>query len=272
VSTPQKKVALITGVSSGIGLATAKRLAAAGFRVFGTSRKPSDAGSDIEMLTLDVVSGDSVRSAVAEFIKKAGRIDVLVNNAGLGILGGAEESSIDQARQLFETNFFGTLRTIAAVLPHMRAQGSGRIINVSSVFGFMPAPFMALYSASKHALEAYSESLDHEVRGLGIRVALIEPAQTRTAFEQNMMTPDSSLSAYDLDRGLFREAMAHGMAKADPPEVVAEIILKAANSVHPKRRYTAGKTAGLLWLLRRFAPAASFDQALRKTFDLRPLK
>src|SRR5688572_16880370 len=174
-------VALVTGASSGIGRATAKALQNAGFRVFGTSRRAAAESSDgVTMLACDVTDDASVAKLVDEVLAKAGRIDLLVNNAGIGLLGGAEESSIAQAQALFDVNVFGVLRVTNAVLPTMRRQASGRIINMSSVMGLIPAPYLALYSSTKHALEGYSESLDHELRAFGIRVVLVEPAYTRT--------------------------------------------------------------------------------------------
>src|SRR3954447_17267957 len=179
------RVALVTGTSSGIGEAAARALVDAGFTVYGTSRR-AIAGEErdgVTFLPVDVTDDESVARGVREVLGRSGRIDVLVNNAGLGIAGAAEESSIEQARALFDTNVFGSIRTTRAVLPQMREQGSGRIINVSSVLGFLPAPFGALYSATKHAMEGYSESLDHEVREHGVRVLLVEPAYTRTSFD-----------------------------------------------------------------------------------------
>src|SRR6059036_2061692 len=156
---PKGKIALVTGASSGIGEATAERLAKAGYKVYGTSRRGAEAGKrSFEMLPLDVTSDESVEAAVGEVMRLDGRIDLLVNNAGFSIApAGAEESSIEQARSIFETNFFGILRMTRAVLPHMRRQANGRIVNISSVFGFLPAPYMALYAATKHAIEGYSE-------------------------------------------------------------------------------------------------------------------
>src|SRR4051795_10141916 len=170
------QVALVTGASAGIGEAAASALVGAGFTVYGTSRKApaGEKRGGVVFLPLDVTDDDSVAAAVREVLHRSGHIDVLVNNAGVGVAGAAEESSIEQARALFETNLFGSIRMTRAVLPHMREQGSGRIINVSSVLGFMPAPFMALYAATKHAIEGYSESLDHEVREHGVRVLLVE--------------------------------------------------------------------------------------------------
>ena len=178
----EPSIALVTGASSGIGEATAKRLAAAGYKVYGTSRRGSPGGPAIvQMLPLDVTSDDSVEAAVREVMRLEGRIDVLVNNAGFGVApAGAEESSIEQAQSIFDTNFFGIVRMTRAVVPHMRRAGGGRIINIGSVLGFLPTPYMALYAATKHAIEGYSESLDHELRTRGIRVSVIEPAYTKT--------------------------------------------------------------------------------------------
>ena len=169
------KVAIVTGASSGIGEATAHRLAVAGYKVYGTSRRGTQSSvQPFEMLPLDVTSDTSVAILVDEVVRREGRIDLLVNNAGFGVApGGAEESSIDQARAIFETNFFGLIRMTREVLPHMREQRSGRIINMSSVLGFLPMPYGALYAATKHAVEGYSESLDHELRTRGIRVSVI---------------------------------------------------------------------------------------------------
>jgi NAD(P)-dependent dehydrogenase (short-subunit alcohol dehydrogenase family) len=176
----QGKVALVTGASSGIGEATAERLAAAGYRVFGTSRRAAPAGDrSFEMLTLDVTRDGFVEATVKEVIRSAGRIDLLVNSAGFGVApAGAEESTIEQAQSIFDTNFFGIVRMTRAVVPQMRRQGAGRIINIGSVLGFLPMPYGALYAATKHAIEGYSESLDHELRTRGIRVSVIEPAYT----------------------------------------------------------------------------------------------
>ena len=149
------------------------------------------------MLPLDVTSDESVEAAVKELMRLEGRIDLLVNNAGFGVApAGAEESSIEQAQSIFETNFFGLVRMTRAVVPHMRRQGSGRIINIGSVLGFLPMPYGALYAATKHAVEGYSESLDHELRTRGIRVSVIEPAYTKTQFDANFLDPDSKLDEY----------------------------------------------------------------------------
>src|SRR4051812_36809958 len=237
----ERKIALVTGASSGIGKATAERLAQAGYTVYGTSRRGTSVGTrSFHMLPLDVTSDASVEAAVGEVMRLEGRIDLLVNNAGFGVApGGAEESSIEQARAIFETNFFGLVRMTRAVVPHMRRQRSGRIINIGSVLGLLPMPYGALYAATKHAVEGYSESLDHELRTRGIRVSVIEPAYTRTQFDANLLEPDSKLDEYRDVRAVLNQTLKEVMAGADEPGIVADTVLKALAAVHPKVRYTA---------------------------------
>jgi NAD(P)-dependent dehydrogenase (short-subunit alcohol dehydrogenase family) len=163
----QQRVAVVTGSSSGIGHVTAAELARRGFRVFGTVRAADGAGlPGVEQVVMDVRDDASVQRGVEEILAKAGRIDVLVNNAGSSIVGAIEETDTAQARELFDVNFFGAVRATRAVLPTMRAQRSGRIVFVSSVLGFLPGPYMGFYAASKHAMEGYAESLDHRSAGL----------------------------------------------------------------------------------------------------------
>ncbi len=191
-------VALVTGASSGIGKAASLALLEAGFEVVGTSRNTSGVTDrdGVTFLDLDVTSDESVTTAVRRVIERFGRIDVLVNNAGTGAAGAAEESSVAHDQRVFDINLFGLIRMTKAVLPHMRARGSGRIINISSVLGLVPAPYMASYAAIKHAIEGYSESVDHELREHGVRVLLVEPAYTRTGFDTNALQPDAPLPVY----------------------------------------------------------------------------
>lgn len=264
-----RPVAIVTGASGGIGEATARALHAAGYRVFGTSRRPpATRPPGIESLTCDVTSDESTRAAVAEVLQKAARIDLLVNNAGVGLIGGAEESSVEQAKSLFDVNLFGVIRMTKAVLPIMRRQGSGRIVNISSVLGLIPAPFMALYSATKHALEGYSESLDHEIRSAGIRVVLVEPAYTRTSFEGNVYQADQQLDHYQSGRTNAEGVVRDAMSVADSPELVASAVVKASTAATPHRRYAAGRRARQVTLLRRFVPESAFDSSLRKQMRL----
>lgn len=261
--------ALVTGASTGIGLATAQALQNAGYRVFGTSRRAGVRGPDgVTMLTCDVTDDASVTKLVADVVKQSGQLDVLVNNAGGGLFAAAEESSILQAQALFDVNFFGVVRMTNAVLPVMRRQNKGRIINISSILGLIPAPYSAHYSATKHAVEGYSESLDHEVRSLGIRVVLVEPAFTKTSFEENVTKPDAPLDIYSSSRGLVEAAVRDGLQSGNDPAVVGAIVVKAATATLPRLRYTAGGAAGRIRLLRRIVPETAFDKSVRKQMGL----
>src|SRR3954462_10968371 len=226
------QIVLVTGASSGIGEVTAERLAQAGYKVYGTSRREAPAGQrSFEMLRLDVTSDESVAAAVKEVMRLEGRIDLLVNNAGFGVApAGAEESSMEQARSIFETNFFGLIRMTRAVVPHMRRHGSGRINNIGSALGFLPMPYGALYAATKHAVAGYSESLDHELRTRGIRVSVVEPAYTKTPFDANFMEPDATLDEYREARAGVTKRVNEVMATAEQPGVVAVPVLKARSA------------------------------------------
>lgn len=261
-----RPVALVTGATAGIGKATAIALAGAGFEVFGTGRKTAGLTppAGVRFLDLDVADDASAETAVRQVIERSGRIDVLVNNAGIGSAGAVEENSIAQAQNIFDINVFGAMRMTKAVLPLMRAQHTGRIINISSVLGLVPQPFMALYVAAKHAVEGYSESLDHEVREHGVRVLLVEPAYTKTSFDANAAQPDTPLPLYTERRRIFDEVIEDAMKDGDDPAVVAKTIVTAATAPKPKLRYTAGTLAGRMSTLRRLAPATTFDKGIRK--------
>jgi NAD(P)-dependent dehydrogenase (short-subunit alcohol dehydrogenase family) len=264
--TTGRQVVLVTGASSGIGKAASLALVEAGFEVVGTSRNTANAAppDGVTFVDLDVADDASVATVVERVIERFGRIDVLVNNAGIGSAGAAEESSLAQDQGVFDTNVFGVIRMTKAVLPQMRAQGSGRIINISSVLGFIPQPYMAVYAASKHAVEGYSESLDHEVREHGVRVLLVEPAWTNTSLDANSVLPDAPLQLYAKQRRTFDDLMAAAVKDGDDPATVARAIVAAATDPKPKLRYTAGARAGRVRTLRRIVPARAFDRQLRK--------
>ena len=266
----QNKIAIVTGASTGIGAATAELLANSGYKVYGTSRRVvQTTQSSHKVITLDVNSDESVEAAINQVIQIEGRIDLLVNNAGFGVApGGAEESSIEQSKMMFDTNFFGMVRMTRAVVPHMRKQGEGRIINIGSILGLIPAPYMATYAATKHAVEGFSESLDHELRTRGIRVSVVEPGYTNTQFEANAPEVDAKLDEYNIARKALSKITKVAIAAGDDPKVVASVVLKAANAKTPKARYAAGKLASRLSLLRRFAPAALVDMGVRKELKL----
>jgi NAD(P)-dependent dehydrogenase (short-subunit alcohol dehydrogenase family) len=268
--TKRSPVVLVTGASSGIGHAVASAFAAKGFEVFGTGRNPRNTEPipGVELIQLDVTDDESVTAAVSTVVQRAGRIDILVNNAGFGVLGAAEESSTAQAQQLFDTNFFGLVRVTREVLPYLRAQRSGRIINIGSVLGFLPAPYGALYSASKHAVEGYSESLDHETREFGVRVSVVEPGYTNTSFEASATDADSPIESYAPVREHVKNILAKSVRAGDDPAVVAQVVLNAATSRAPKLRYPAGPLARRLALLKKIAPAGLLDNGIRKANHL----
>jgi len=269
----QEKVALATGVSSGIGRAIAGLLSRHGFRVFGTARGNGGAKralENVELLHVDVRDEESIHSCVRTVLDRAGRIDALVNNAGYTLVGSLEETAIEEAKQLFETNFFGVLRMTQAVLRFMREQRSGRIVNIGSLVGFVPAPYQGIYCASKHALEGYSESLDHEVRQFGIRVSVIEPGFTRTNIAQNGQIAGDPLDVYTEGRNRVLQAVAQKIAKGATPVGVAEVVLKALTSESPRSRYPVGREVKFVGRLRKFAPSSLFDRGLRRQFRLDP--
>ena len=264
-----RKVALVTGVSSGIGRAVATELAAGGFRVFGSVRRPDgEVPSSVERVVLDVRNQASIEKAVAEILERAGRIDLLVNNAGGSLAGAIEETDTAQAQALFDVNFFGAVRATQGVLPTMRKQKSGRVLFISSVLGFLPAPYMGFYAASKHAIEGYAESLDHEVRSLGVRALLIEPGFMKTRIDQNSERARRNIDDYQAARQRVGAGINASVERGDDPLLVAKAVLQAATAARPRLRYPVGKGAGMLAKLRSFLPSAMFDRSFRKEFHL----
>lgn len=265
------RTALVTGASSGIGAATAALLARSGFRVFGTSRRETATAAEpagVTMLKLDVRDDLSVGDCIGKVLAEGGRIDLLVNNAGYALFGAAEESTIAQAQALFDTNLFGAMRMANAVLPTMRANHSGRIINVSSIAGFVPSPMMAIYAASKHALEGWSQSIDQEVRSFGIRVLLVEPSVVRTGIDAAMPAPDHPLTSYDGLRRRVADVFEKEAAKALDPAAVGAAILDAAQAKAPRLRNPVGSDAIFLARMHRFLPDRLFDRMLRRYFRI----
>lgn len=267
---PEQKVVVITGASSGIGEATARLLAQNGYRVFGGARDPKRAKSipGVAFGALDVTDDASVTNFVNWVLSTAGRIDVLINNAGVSLVGPVENTSVAEAAKVFDVNVFGPLRMIRAALPSMRRARSGLIINISSVLGFLPAPFMGIYASTKHALEGMSESLDHEIRDFNVRVILMEPTFTNTNLDVNAATTEAPLGDYAHQADATTKTVLAQIKAAPPPTVVAEKILGALNGPYRMRQPVGGQ-ATLLSRLRRFMPAKAVDGGLRKTFGLR---
>ncbi len=273
MSDVEKRVVLITGASSGIGQACARRLASRGYRVFGTSRRPQAGEAEpFEMIRMDVTDDGSVRDGVAAVLARAGRLDVTVNNAGIGFAGAIEDTSLDEARELFETDFFGVLRVCRAVLPQMRAQRSGTIVNVSSLAGVVAVPFQGMYCAAKFALEGMTEALRLEVRPFGIRVALIEPGDAHTAFTANRRP-----TAASGPESAYAESMRRAMSVAEheertgiEAEAVARVLEGIARRRSPRLRYVvAGSYQRLGSVGKRLAPGGLFEWGIRRYYGIR---
>jgi len=260
---------LVTGASSGIGAATARLFHSRGFSVFGTTRSANPSSpSEFTMLSLDVTSDESVRDCIDRVISQTGHIDVLINNAGYTVNGAAEETSLAEAKDQFETNFFGVVRATNSVLPHMRQSRSGRIVNIGSMVGLLAFPFGAFYCATKFALEAYSEALWYELQPLGVGVSLIEPGFVRTSFGHAARVTAKTLSAYDGPRDRVIAAIKGGVDKGCSPELVAKSIFHAATSRNPRLRYRVGSDAVWLPRVRKAVPWTLFASGLRRQFAL----
>jgi NAD(P)-dependent dehydrogenase (short-subunit alcohol dehydrogenase family) len=273
------RATLITGCSSGIGRAAALRLHRAGLPVYATGRDPGAlaplAELGIRTLRLDVTDEASADAVVKRIVEDHGAVGVLVNNAGSGVHGAVEEVALDSVRASFETNLFGALRLTQMVLPGMREQGAGRIVNISSILGRFSPPGGALYHATKHAMEAYSDSLRLEVAQFGVRVSLIEPATVRTQFFATALTqfaghPESPYQEFYDNLATWAIAVHEGRTTAGrlavPPEKVAAAIERAVNSRRPKARYPVGPLARAALTTRRLLPDAAFDTFVARQF------
>ncbi len=275
---PAQRVVLITGCSSGIGRATALEASARGHRVFATARNPEslrdlEGGGRIRPLPVDVTDTASIRQAVASVLAEAGRVDALVNNAGYGQYGAAEDVTAEEWRRQFDVNLFGAVEATRAVLPAMRERRAGTIVNVSSVAGKIAIPFAAPYCASKHALEAFSDALRVEVAPFGIRVAVIEAGPIETRFGDRARSAVARMLASPGPYSPFYKNAERAMntdfqAGRLPPEVVARVILEAIESDNPKTRYRITRMAHVLIFLKRFLPDRFFDHRMKRVLRL----
>lgn len=264
------RVVLITGASSGLGLATSRLLVESGFTVFGTSRHPSacDPPPGVEMLPLDVRVKRSTEACVAEVVERAGRLDVLMNNAGFPLAGALEEATTEQAMAVFETNFFGVVRTVKAALPVMRRQGSGHIINISSGMARARAPFLGFYTATKCALEGYSESLWHELHPLNIRVSVVAPGFFRSNIESGTVQAEGEIEDYRPWREKAKDSFRAAVKRGADPATVARQVIQVIESGNPRLYCGVGRDSRVLPPLRSILPPALFRRVIRRFFGL----
>jgi short-subunit dehydrogenase len=268
-----QKVVLVTGASSGLGHAIAKALTAKNHRVFGSARAPrADASDGFTTLALDVTQDESVAACIAEIIRAAGRIDAVVNNAGFGIAGAIEDTTSAEALSQFETNFFGTHRVCRAVLPHLRAQRAGLIINMSSLAGRISLPYQGFYSATKFAIEAYTEALRMEVRPFGIAVSMIEPGDFATSFTANRRMTQESIAASPYYEPAARAIAT--MARDEQANQDLSPVTKAVEAIlecrRPGLRYPRANTVQRTFnALRPFLPQAIAESLIRHTYGLK---
>jgi short-subunit dehydrogenase len=265
----KKNIALVTGASSGIGRQTAVLLAAQGYRVFGTSREPERCHEipEVNMLPLDVRSDQSVSECVQAVTEEAGSVDILVNNAGYLLFGALEECSTEEALQQFQTNFFGAVRLVNAVLPGMRQKGYGRIINISSGAADFAMPYEGFYSASKAALNVYTEGLRQELRHSGVTASLVQPGFFVTGIRDNRITVTEKISSYSTHRARFERSYNRYFDKGQDPEKVARTVLRIVKTNSPGFRYRVGSDSRLL-VLRRFLPDSAVQRLVRVYFRL----
>ena len=263
-------IVLITGVSSGFGLETARLLAQEGHTVYGTVRREVEPIPHVHYLHVDVRDRDAVMNAVAQVIEKEGRIDVLVNNAGMGIGGPLEFATEEEIRLQMDTNFMGLVHCVDAVLPHMRRQGGGKIIALSSIGGLMGLPFQGFYSASKFAIEGYCEALRLETQQQGIKVVVLRPGDFSTGFtgSRKKVADEAALQAYPLYREAI-EKVEHDENCGLKPVVLAQKISRIINMQHPRNGYVVASFEQKLsvWI-KRILPAKWFDRILGSYYKL----
>ena len=262
------KVVLVTGASSGIGLSIAGHLAQRGYKVWGGSRSAPPAGH-FESVKLDVADDDSVMAVVREIIEKEGRIDAVVNNAGVGSVGAIEKTPVEDVRRLFEVNVYGPVRVCQAVLPSMRKQQSGHIINVSSMGSMLGMPFRGYYSASKAALDLITETLRMEVERFGIKACTVHPGDVRTGIaDHRIVSGDMKDADYGKTLKKVYENMNAGVDKGISPDRFGPVIEKILRSKNVKRSYYVGKPIEVLGVkLKNYLPSRWYEALLRKYFD-----
>lgn len=266
-----KKVILITGASTGIGQAIADHLAGCGFAVFGTSRRPGEyePPRGWELVELDVRTDESAVRCVRTVLDRAQRIDALINNAGYGLGGAAEEATLDQVRAEFETNFFGAVRMIKAVLPFMRRQAGGNIINISSGNAAVRLPFSSYYVASKCALEGLSACLRRELKPLGVHVTVIEPTFLKSKISDTIQMGTERIDAYEPWKARWQEAIKRSVRRAADPDLVAKCVVRILASRNPRYLYLVGPGLRLARWAKQWLPEDLFYWGMGKALKVR---
>jgi short-subunit dehydrogenase len=273
------RVVLITGASSGFGRASAEHLARRGYRVYGTSRKEKtadgsdriiDGNSSFRMIPMDVRQNKSVQKGTEYILSREDHLDVVINNAGIALAGSVEDCSLEEVKNQMETNFFGTWRVCQAVLPQLRRQGYGTIINISSLAGLFALPFQAAYCASKFAVEALTEALRIEARPFGIQVCLVEPGDYKTEVTQNRIKAERSgnNSGYAENFKKALHVIEKGELNGPAPDRLAILIERIIKNPNPRLRYTTGLMSQRIWaMIIRFAPDRFLEWAKLKSFN-----
>jgi NAD(P)-dependent dehydrogenase (short-subunit alcohol dehydrogenase family) len=264
------KVVLITGASSGIGKVTAEYLLQKGYKVYGTSRNPKPALYNFPLIQLDVTELTSIKNAIKTILKKEGKIDVLVNNAGIGITGPVEETPSDEIRKAFETNFFGAIEVMKSVLPQMRKQKSGLIINITSIAGYTGLPFRGIYSACKSALEIITESIRMEVKDFGIRVTNLAPGDVATNIvEGRYHTPVFDESPYKEVYQINLDLMNSHVSEGSNPIEMARAIEKVIDTSNPKIHYKVGSFMQKFSIvLKRILPDRVYEKLIMNYYKM----
>lgn len=267
--TATAKVILITGASSGIGKISAEYLANQGFKVYGTSRFPGSypKPTNYSLLQVDVTDSTTIINAIDYIIKQEGKLDIIINNAGMGIAGDIEHTSISKAKEQIETNFFGPLRMIKCILPVMRKQDSGMIINISSIGGLIGLPYQNMYSAAKFAIEGMSEALYKELRTSKIRVVLVEPGDFKTSFTERRDIDKHSAKSEKFNQVI--EVIEHDENNGQNPILIAKLLEKIINKSNPRLRYIVGAfDQKLAAFLKRILPNRLFDWIIMKHYKV----
>jgi len=269
-----KKTILITGTSSGIGKSIAKYFSEKGWNVAATMRKPENEKeleklSNLRLYPLDVTDMGSVKNAINSAINDFGNIDVIVNNAGYGAVGVFEKATDKQLRKQFDVNLFGVFNVIREILPHFKNKGKGKIINITSVGGRLTFPLYSVYHGTKWAVEGFSESLNYELRPLGIKVINVEPGAIKTDFYDRSqdLFENKKITEYDDYEKVCMENMQKSGEKAPGPLLVAKVVWKAANSNSNKMRYVAGGDAKMLLFVRKLIPLNWFFKIVRSVVE-----